>query len=158
MSKISAKTLPEGWYWLERCNAFPSEAQVNDTADLYSPHDCHAGEIRASHYSVNPGFAADTWDEDGTGGENSAHDTFKGAKTFVEAAILRQGFHMECDLNCSDHGCVEEAAELAAELVSDLGEDGISWYDSQRRIKKVVKAMLGPKAYREWLEENVVSE
>lgn len=149
MGKISAKTLPKGWYWLERSNHHPSQKSEMDSANLYSPYDCHAGEVCKMPHAT---FYSHTWDEDGTGGENSSHVTFESAKAFVEAAILRQKFHMKCEYNCSDNGCVEAAAERLGECWS-LIDSG-----SQEVMIEVMELALGPKAYREWLGEWEIEE
>ena len=136
--------LPEGWTWKD-CPEFYKPAG----SDLYAPYGCHAAEIRqtSSWPTTDSDFYSHTWDEEGCGGENSVHKTLEEAKAFVEAAILRQGFHMECDLNCSDHGCVEEAAEIAS-----MAWDSLSG-DARDTVQEIVEAMLGPKRFREWCEE-----
>ena len=155
MSKIFAKNLPEGWYWLERSMKLISKGEY-DEGDLYSPHDCRAGEVRKSAYSVlNHSFYSYTWDEDGTGGENSTHTSLENAKAFVEAAILRQGFHMTCNLNCSDHGDVEVAAEIAEDVYRDLGDNRLESHETQARLRDIVEAMLGPKRFKEWCENSI---
>jgi len=148
MSSTPTKTLPEGWYWVSGRKGFSSPEYARHDADLYTPHGCHAGQIRHSMFFAGEvRFTTFTWSEDCCGGENSSHDSFEGAKAFVEAAIVRQGFHMECEFNCSDDGDVEEAAEIAS-----LGWDSLSG-DAQDLVQDIVEAMLGPKRFRAWCEE-----
>lgn len=138
-----AVNLPEGWEW-----TIYDRGHWGKDAFLHAPHGCSTGEVKgASGVGRSWRLYSHTWDEDGTGGENSIHDTLEGGMAFVEAAILRQGFHMNCDLNCSDHGCEESAAETAAGLIDDLDEKGAE------ALKLVVEEMLGPKRFREWCED-----
>lgn len=138
--------LPEGWEWDENKVITTKEEYVH-SANLYAPHGCHAGEIRRGGYGGNVIYYTHTWDEEGVGGENASHESYGQAKAFVEAAILRQGFHMECEFNCSDNGDVEEAAEIAS-----LAWDSLSG-DARDVVHDIVEAMLGPKRFREWCEE-----
>lgn len=133
--------LPNGWTWKDR-----PDFRKPAGADLYAPHGCHAAEIREARFGKE--FYSHTWDEEGCGGENSIHNSIEEAKAFVEAAILRQEFHMSCDLNCSDHGSIEEAAEIASLAWDSLGGD------ARDVVQDIVETMLGPKRFREWCEEN----
>lgn len=72
------------------CDGFVWEKAGDGQWKLRCPFGCNAADV----WLKSGGEVYwHTWDEHGTGGENSVEDSVKLAKLEVAAALLRQGWH-----------------------------------------------------------------